>query len=63
MGWQNKSVRDLATALHIDYRTAKARYDGKQEYKLDEIPVVAEWLSISVRQLTTGIRDREAKAA
>ena len=62
MGWQHKSVRDLAGALGIEYRAAKARYDGAREYPLDEVPVVAAWLGVSVGQLTTGIRDRDREA-
>lgn len=63
MGWQNKSVRDLAAALQIDYRTAKARYKGEQEFKLDEVPSVAAWLNVSTGQLTTGVRDRDVEHA
>ena len=63
MGYQNKSIRDLATALDVEYRAAKMRYDGTREYSLEEVPKVAEWLRCSVAQLTTGRRDRDMVAA
>lgn len=63
MGWQKKSVRNLADALDIEYRSAKARYDGSRELALDELPTVAAWLDVSVEQLTTGRRDRDRQVA
>lgn len=63
MGWQNKRIPELASALNIESRAAKARYDGTREYTLDEIPTVAAWLGVSVTQLTTGVRDREKVTA
>lgn len=63
MGWQKKPVRELATVLDVEYRTAKQRYDGEREFQLDELPRVASWLSISVAQLTTGKRDRDRQDA
>ena len=63
MGWQQKSVRELATVLDVEYRSAKARYDGVRELPLDELPVIAAWLGISVSQLTTGRRDRDKAVA
>lgn len=62
MGWQNKPIRELAQALNSDPRSAKARYDGRKEYSLEEVPVVAAWLGVSVAQLTTGVRDRDHEA-
>lgn len=63
MGWQKKPVRDLANALDVEYKAAKLRYDGTREFQLEELPRVASWLNISVAQLTTGIRDRDKRAA
>ncbi|QYM63430.1 MULTISPECIES: hypothetical protein [unclassified Microbacterium] len=63
MGWQKKPVRELAEVLDVVYRGAKQRYDGDREYQLDELPKIAEWLGVSVSQLTTGRRDRERQDA
>lgn len=63
MGWQKKPIRELAEVLETPYRSAKQRYDGEREYQLDELPKIAEWLGVSVTQLTTGRRDREHQDA
>lgn len=60
MGWQARSVPELAKALGIGLRSAQRRYKGELEFGLDEVAEVAEWLGVSRNQLLTGQRDREA---
>jgi hypothetical protein len=55
MGFQNKSVADLAVTLGVSRQSAKRRYDGEQDYTLTEVEAIAKWLDVERSQLLVGL--------
>lgn len=54
MGWQRRSVADLARVLGLGHRAAKRRYDGTLALSLHEIEQIAAWLDVDKHDLAAG---------
>jgi hypothetical protein len=63
MAWQLKSVTHLATALGLDRKATKLRYDGKKPLTLDEVDRIAIWLDVPRARLLVGTPARQAMAS
>lgn len=53
MAYQGHSVSELAGQLNVTSRTARAKYDGKSEFDISELEVLAEWLGYPASELTS----------
>lgn len=54
MGWQRRTVADLAAVLGLGQRAAKRRYAGDLAFSLHEIEQVAAWLDVDKHDLAAG---------
>lgn len=63
MGFQHRSVADLAELLNVSRQSAKRRYDGELPYSLNEIEAVADWLKVDRVQLLMGLPRVQAVAS
>ncbi|WAC65151.1 hypothetical protein OVA14_07055 [Agrococcus sp. SL85] len=54
MGWQRKSVADLAKVLGLGAKAARRRYNGAQEFSLYEVERLADWLEVDKYDLAAG---------
>lgn len=57
MGRQNLTRRDLAQALAVTPATAGSRLDGSVPFDVRELAIVANWLGVTVTQLTPDHRE------
>lgn len=63
MAWQGKDIRELATVINCSTSTAKTRFTGESELRLDEINVVSVWLGVDSKQLLTGAHSKSRLAS
>lgn len=63
LGRQRKTVRGLAKHLHIGEVTLWRRMTGVSEFRLDELASVADFLGLSVSELTERTEPTERRTA
>jgi transcriptional regulator with XRE-family HTH domain len=51
MAFQRKTTGDLAALLGVGQRAARRRMTGAAAISLEELPVIADWLGVSLSDL------------
>ncbi|KRB73048.1 hypothetical protein ASE01_19935 [Nocardioides sp. Root190] len=60
MARQRRTGVELAVVLQCSQQSASRRLNGGQGLDLDDLPLIAEWLGISVMDLIAPARERVA---